>query len=239
MKIRLGGVADPESEIELQTTGLTVENFEPDWRTRMLAVITDPNIAYLLMLVGIYGLLFEGYNPGAILPGVVGAICLLLALFAFQVLPVNFAGLALILLGLGLIAAEAFVPSFGTLGLGGIAAFIFGSIILFDSDVPGFSLSLSVILAVAAGAGLMMFGMMLMLARTRWRKAVSGAEGMLGEIGEALEDFSAEGTVFVHSERWNARTSQALKKGEKIRVIKIDGLLLDVEPVDQSHNGAQ
>ncbi|HHQ14954.1 MAG TPA: nodulation protein NfeD, partial [Chromatiales bacterium] len=115
-----------DKEHELVTEGLEVEEYQPDWRTRLLAIITDPNVAYMLMLAGIYGLLFEGYNPGAILPGVVGAICLLLALYAFQVLPVNYAGLALILLGVALLVAEAFVPSFGALGLGGIAALVFG-----------------------------------------------------------------------------------------------------------------
>ena len=150
-KLRMGA-----SEVTLATKALTLEKFDPDWRTELLAVITNPTIAYGLLLIGIYGLLFEGYNPGAVLPGVVGAICLLLALFAFQVLPVNYAGLALIALGTLLVVAEAFVPSFGALGVGGLIAFIIGSIMLFDTSVPGFSIAMPVIAAIAFVAGLVL-----------------------------------------------------------------------------------
>ena len=133
-----------------------MQRIEADWRTRVLSVITNPTVAYLLLLIGIYGLIFEGYNPGAILPGVVGAICLLLAAYALQVLPVNYAGLALIALGIGLMIAEVFAPSFGALGIGGVAAFVIGSVILIDSDVPGFQISRTLIGAVATvGAGLL------------------------------------------------------------------------------------
>ena len=138
----------------LSTATLQVERIEPDWRTRVLAVLTNPNVAYLLMLAGVYGLLLEGYNPGAILPGVVGAISLLLALYAFQILPVNYAGLGLIILGLALITAEAFAPSFGVLGVGGIAAFVVGSIILMDTKVPGFQIARALIGGVALAGGL-------------------------------------------------------------------------------------
>jgi membrane-bound serine protease (ClpP class) len=127
-----------EGEITLDTAGMTIERYEADWRIKLLATITDPNLAYILMLVGIYGLIFEFYSPGAIIPGVAGGISLMLALYAFNILPVNFAGLALVLLGMALILAEAFLPSFGVLGLGGIAAFTVGSIMLMDTDVPGF-----------------------------------------------------------------------------------------------------
>src|SRR5690606_22207264 len=132
-------------EVQLATRSLEVERIEIDWRTQLLSVITNPNVAYLLMLIGVYGLLLEGYNPGAILPGVVGGICLLLALYAFQVLSVNYAGLALMVLGIALIIAEAFSPSFGALGLGGIIAFVIGSIILMDTEVPGFQIARSLI----------------------------------------------------------------------------------------------
>jgi membrane-bound serine protease (ClpP class) len=214
----------------LETANLTVTFFEPDWRTRLLATITDPNIAYMLLLVGIYGLIFEGYNPGAIVPGVVGAICLLLALFAFQVLPVNYAGLALILLGIMLMVAEAFVPSFGALGLGGIAAFVFGSIILLDSEIPGFQISRGLIGSVAAVGGVLLLGLMMFLVRSFRRPVVSGAEQMLGTSGRAVEDFDQLGDVFVHGERWRARTTNPLQKGDRVRVTAIDGLELDVEP---------
>lgn len=218
---------------ELDTAELEIERYEADWRTKLLATLTDPNIAYLLMLAGIYGLLFEGYNPGAIVPGVVGAICLLLALFAFQVLPVNFAGLALILLGVMLIIAEAFVPSFGALGLGGVAAFVFGSIILLDTDVPGMQIARSLIVGVALVASSLLLILVYTLMRMRQRPAVSGTESMLGQLAEALEDFEEHGAVFINGERWNADTTAAVTKGDRVRIEKIDGLHLQVAPVDE------
>ena len=228
---RVVKVADTEQE--LLTVDMTIEEFEPDWRTKLLATITNPNIAYMLMLAGIYGLLFEGYNPGAIVPGVVGAICLLLALFAFQILPVNYAGLALILLGVMLIVAEAFVPSFGTLGLGGIAAFVFGSIILLDSDIPGMAIARALIGGVALTASTLLLAMIYLLMRIRRKPAVSGIESMLGTIAEALEDFDKTGAVFVNGERWNARSGIAVKKGDKLQITAVDHLVLEVEPLKQ------
>ena len=216
---------------ELDTAGLIIESYETDWRTRLLAVITDPNIAYLLMLAGIYGLLFEGYNPGAIVPGVVGAICLLLALFAFQILPVNYAGLALILLGVMLIIAEAFAPSFGALGLGGVAAFVFGSIILLDTDVPGMAIARSLIIGVALTASALLLALVYALMKMRLRPVVSGTESMLGKIAEVLEDFEQTGTVFIDGERWNARTRSAVKQGERVKITKIKGLVLEIAPL--------
>jgi len=221
-----------DSDQELVTADMTIELFEPDWRTKLLATITNPNIAYMLMLAGIYGLLFEGYNPGAIVPGVVGAICLLLALFAFQILPVNYAGLALILLGVMLIVAEAFVPSFGTLGLGGIAAFVFGSIILLDSDIPGMAIARALIGGVALTASTLLLAMGYLLMRIRRKPAVSGIESMLGTVAEALEDFDKTGTVFINGERWNARSAVTVKKGEKLQITAVDHLVLEVEPLN-------
>ena len=218
--------------VEISTENLVVEIYEPDWRTRLLMVITDPNVAYLLMLAGAYGLLLEGYNPGAFVPGIVGAICILLALFAFQVLPVNYAGLALIALGIALMVGEAFAPSFGALGLGGIVAFVFGSVILMDTDVPGFAISRVLIGTVAAVGGTLLLALILFLMRSRHRPVVSGAEGMLGDTAEALETFTATGTVFVHGERWHATTSQPVIKGQAVTVTGIDGLVLTVEPRD-------
>ncbi len=219
-------------ELELNTSDLLVERFEPDWRTKLLATVTDPNIAYMLLLAGIYGLLFEGYNPGAIVPGVVGAICILLALYAFQLLPINYAGLALILLGVVLIIAEAFVPSFGALGLGGIAAFVFGSIILLDSEVPGFTISRRLIVSVALAAGVLLLGLIMFLARNLRRPVVSGVEEMLGAIGEASEAIDGLGSVFVHGETWKARSTRRIEKGEPVRITAIKGLELEVEPKD-------
>jgi len=218
--------------VEISTENLVVEIYEPDWRTRFLMVITDPNIAYLLMLAGAYGLLLEGYNPGAFVPGIVGAICLLLALFAFQVLPVNYAGLALIALGVALMVAEAFAPSFGVLGLGGIVAFVFGSVILMDTDVPGFAISRLLIGTVAAVGGTLLLALMLFLVRSHRRPVVSGTESMLGEMAEALETFTATGTVFVQGERWKATTLRPVMKGQAVQVTGIEGLVLRVEPRD-------
>ena len=211
-----------------ESTAVTV--IEPDWRSRLLAVITNPTVAYMLLLLGAYGLLFEGYNPGAVLPGVVGAISILLALFAFQILPVNYAGLALMLLGLILMAAEFFVPSFGALGIGGIAAFVFGSVILIDTDVPGFEVAGSAIAGIAFAGSLLIIATIGLAMRARNRQIVSGAEEMPGLLAEALEDFDGEGQVWVHGERWRARAAAPVHKGETLTVTRIDGLLLHVEP---------
>ena len=219
------------SEVTLATAGLSVTRIEPNWRTRLLSVITDPTVAYLLMLIGIYGLIFEGYNPGAIVPGVIGAISLLLALFAFQILPVNYAGLALIVLGIVLIIGETFVPSFGALGLGGIVAFVAGSVILMDSDIPGFGVSLPLIIAIAASGAAVMLGIAMMAARTRYRPIVSGAEELVGAIGEAMGDFEGEGEIWVHSERWTAEVTGSVKKGQQLKVIEVRGLRLVAEPL--------
>jgi len=215
---------------------MALQRIEADWRTRLLSVITNPTVAYLLLLMGIYGLIFEGYNPGAVVPGVVGAICLLLAAFALQVLPVNYAGLALIGLGILLMVAEIFAPSFGALGIGGVAAFVIGSVILIDTDVPGYQVSRSLIGALATvGAGLL-FAIMAIAVKARRAPVVSGIEQMLGKIAEAAEDFQAEGLVDVHSETWNAKTHKPVHQGDRLRVIGVEGLTLLVEP---ERNGDQ
>lgn len=228
-KVKMAG-----GELELRTAGLVVERVQLDWRTKLLAVITNPNVAYLLMLVGIYGLLLEGYNPGAIVPGVVGAISLLLALFAFQVLSVNYAGLALIILGVLLIVAEAFVPSFGALGLGGVAAFVFGSIILMDTETPGFAIAWQIIASVAlVGAGLL-FAIVMYFARSRRRPVTTGAEQLLQEPAMAVGDFEREGMVRVRGELWQATSTTPVKAGQKLRILSVHGLSLQVGPMDLS-----
>lgn len=218
-------------EVTLATQGLSVETVKPDWRTELLSVITNPTVAYGLLLIGIYGLLFEGYNPGAVLPGVAGAICLLLALFAFQVLPVNYAGLALIVLGALLVVAEAFVPSFGTLGVGGLIAFVMGSIMLFDTSVPGFDVAMPIIGGIAFVAGLVLCAIVWMFGRARRRPIVTGVERIVGGTAEAVGDFSEQGAVRLGGEIWNARSSAPLRAGQRVRVVKVDGLLLWVEPL--------
>jgi membrane-bound serine protease (ClpP class) len=211
-------------------TSTLITVIEPDWRTRFLAVISNPTVAYMLMLVGIYGLIFEGYNPGAMVPGVVGAICLLLAAFAFQILPVNYAGLGLMLLGLILIVAEFFVPSFGALGIGGVAAFVFGSLILIDTDIPGFEVASSVIASIAFTGALLVAATIWLAVRARNRHVVSGVEEMAGLPAEALEDFETQGQVWVHGERWLAHSSTPVTKGQVLTVKQVDGLVLQVEP---------
>ena len=223
-------VADRDTVLD--TKELIADEYEADWRTKLLATITDPNIAYMLLLVGIYGLIFEGYNPGAIVPGVVGAICILLALYAFQILSVNYAGLALILLGIVLMIAEAFAPSFGALGIGGIAAFVFGSIILINSDVPGFGINRWLIGSVAAIGGALLLALMYFLVRNLRRPVVSGSEQMIGSTGQVLDDFDTVGQILVHGERWTAHSTQRLFKGQHVRVTGMEGLELRVQPED-------
>ncbi|HET7203220.1 MAG TPA: nodulation protein NfeD [Steroidobacteraceae bacterium] len=217
-------------EVTLQTAGIVLREVQTDWRTELLQLITNPNVAYLLMLIGIYGLLLEGYNPGSVLPGVVGAISLLLALFAFQVLSVNYAGLALIALGVLLIVAESFVPSFGTLGLGGIVAFVIGSVILLDSDVPGFSIAWQLIATMGFAGSLLLLAIVSFAVRARRRPVVSGHEGMLREHAEAVEAFDRRGLVRVHGELWNAVTHTPVQAGQRLRIVRVDGLTLQVEP---------
>lgn len=214
----------------LSTATLQIERIEPDWRTRVLAVLTNPNVAYLLMLAGVYGLLLEGYNPGAILPGVVGAISLLLALYAFQILPVNYAGLGLMILGLALITAEAFAPSFGVLGLGGIAAFVVGSIILMDTKVPGFQVARALIGGVALIGGLVFLLTAGFLVRARRQKVVTGPEQLLQETAVALEDFEHTGMVRLHAEIWRAHSATPVRQGQRLRVLRVTGLAVEVEP---------
>ena len=216
--------------IILKTEGATIQSYEPDWRNRMLAVISDPNVAYILMLLGIYGLFFELWNPGYVLPGVVGGICLLLALYAFQVLPINFAGLGLIILGIAFMVAEAFMPSFGALGIGGVIAFVVGSIILLDTDVEGYTIAWPLIAGVAVISAAFFFAVVVMALKARRRPVVSGREEMIGAIGEALENFKEAGRIRVHSEEWQAQSNSPVKRGQKVKVLALEGLLLQVEP---------
>lgn len=217
-------------EVTLDTAGRMVERIDPDWRSELLSVITNPTVAYLLMMLGLYGLVLEGYNPGALVPGVVGAICLLLALFAFQVLPVNYAGLALIVLGFALILAELFVPSFGILGIGGVVAVIFGSIILMDTDMPGYVIPTGFLVGVGATAGLLFFGVMYLVVRSQRRGRVSGVDTLIGRPAEVIEDFvGGRGRVHVEGEDWSARSGDSLRHGDSVRIKAVDGLVLEVE----------
>ena len=217
----------------LTTQGMQIETIEPDWRTRLLAVIADPNIAYILILLGFYGLLLEFYNPGTIIPGVVGAISLILALFALQVLPVNYAGLGLIILGIIFMSAEAFVPSFGALGIGGLIAFVIGSIMLIDTDAPGYGISPALIATVSVVSATFFIFVLGMVVKARERPVVSGQEQMVGAIGTANAAFSNQGHVHVHGETWRARAVRPVRAGQRVRVTGMDELLLEVEPIDE------
>jgi membrane-bound serine protease (ClpP class) len=229
-------VTTAAGEVVIRSEGLTVERVAPDWRTELLAVITSPTVAYMLLLAGIYGLIFEGYNPGAILPGVVGAICILLALYAFQVLPVNYAGLALIILGVLLMIGEVFVPSFGALGLGGIVAFVVGSIILMDTDVPGFGIPAALIGSVAAVGGSAVMAIIWFAVRARRQPIVSGREDMIGSTAVATVDFQGRGQVRAHGESWNAECSVPVRRGQLLRITDMHGLVLSVEPSESKEN---
>jgi len=214
----------------LETAGVVATAVEPDWRTRFLSVITDPSIAYILILVGIYALVFEFSNPGLVFPGVVGAICVLIALYAFHLLPVNYAGLALMLLGIAFMVGELFFPSFGSLGIGGAIAFVIGSVILIDTDVPGFGVPFSLVLGLAAASAAFLFLVVGMAMKARKRPVVSGREELLGSTGEVLEDCEREGWARVHSETWRITSAAPLKAGQRVRVAGIDGLQLEVIP---------
>ena len=216
--------------LALDTTHVEIEKVMPDWRSRLLAVIGDPGIAYILMLLGIYGLIYEFSNPGMLFPGVVGGICLLLALFALQVMPISYAGLALMVLGIVLMISEAFLPSFGALGVGGIIAFIIGSVMLIDTDVPGYGIPWMLIVPVAAASGLFSFFVVGMAIKARARPVVTGAEEMIGAAGEILEDMEHEGWARIHSEQWRVRSKVPLKRGSRVRVSARHDLILDVEP---------
>jgi membrane-bound serine protease (ClpP class) len=222
---------------QLHTVGLVLEEMEPDWRSRLLSIISDPNVAYLLMLAGIYGLVYEFANPGMMLPGVAGAICLMLALFAFQVLPVNYAGVGLIILGIAFMVGEALVPSFGALGIGGVVAFVMGSVILLDTNVPGYGISPGLIAAVALVSAAFFIFVVGMAVKARRRPIVSGQEELVGAIGTILEDFENDGRVRIHSEVWNAHSSVPLQKGQQVRVRSMRGLVLNVEPLTRENSG--
>jgi len=219
--------------VTLVTSNMVVEEYEPNWRIKILSAIANPETVLLLGVIGLYGLMYEGWNPGAIVPGVVGVICLLLAAYALQVLPVNYAGLALIIVGLALMTAEAFAPSFGALGLGGIAAFVFGAIMMFDSGIPGFGISITFVVAIAATFALLLIWLISYLLKLRKRGAVSGKDSIIGGIGTAMQSFSGTGKVWLEGEAWTAESNVAIEKNQQVIVRALDGLNLKVEPAPE------
>jgi membrane-bound serine protease (ClpP class) len=216
------------TDVVLDTGNLDVQLLAPDWRSRLLATITDPNVAYILLLIGVYGLFFEFANPGFVLPGVAGGISLLLALYAFQILPVSYAGLGLVALGLVFMLAEAFVPSFGALGIGGVLAFVAGSILLYDGNAAGYAVSLPLIIGLAVASAAFFLFIVGAALKARRRPVVSGMEELLQASGEALEDFNGPGRIRVHGETWQARSTEPVTRGERVRVTAMDGLVLQV-----------
>ena len=222
------------SDQRLATRGAAVEVRLPDWRQKALAAVTHPSVALILMMIGIWGLFFEFSAPGHGIPGVTGAICLLVALFALQLLPVNYAALGLVLLGMALLVAEAFSPSFGVLGVGGIIALVAGGVLLFDDDVPGFGVPVPLVvgLALASAAVVALGGGMALKARRR--PVVSGREVLLGTPGEVLQVSDGEAWAEVLGERWKVTGDRPLVAGERIRVVGVDGLTLRVRPDTES-----
>lgn len=222
-----------DGPVTLALAEAEVVAYAPDWRFSFLSIITNPTIAYMLMLAGLYGLLLEGYSPGAILPGTVGAICLLLALYAFQILPINYAGLALMAVGLVLMVAEALAPSFGVLGIGGVVAFVLGSVLLMDTDVPGFGIDPGVIGGVALAAALGMALIIYLLVRARRAPAATGSEGTLeGQLAEVRQLRDGQAWAFVAGEHWRVDSDRPLQPGDRVRVLRREGLRLRVEPLN-------
>jgi len=226
-------VAVLDGKRTLATAGLAIERLEPDWRNRILAALANPQVAVILMMIGIYGLFFEFTSPGFGVPGIAGAISLLVALYAFQLLPVNWAGVLLLAVGAGLMLAEAFLPSFGALGIGGIIAFVVGGLFLMDAEVPGFGIPLALIVGLALASAAILLAIGNLAARSLRRAVVSGREEMLGARGTVIAP-APDGTwwIAVHGENWRARANRPLVPGALVRVERMEGLVLDVSPTD-------
>ena len=219
--------------ITLRTEGATIQTFEPDWKTKFLSIITDPNIAYMLLIIAIYGIFFELMNPGAIFPGVIGMISGVIALYALNMIPFNYAGLLLIILGIAFMVAEVFITGFGILGIGGVAAFAFGSLLLFDADTLGSGVSIPLIIAFSlVSLGFFIFVLQFLI-RSRSVKIVTGVDEMVGAIAEVLESTEKGYRVRCHGEIWYAESKSILEIGQKVRVESLSGLVLHVNPIKE------
>ncbi|MDD5434671.1 MAG: nodulation protein NfeD [Nitrospira sp.] len=218
-------------KVRLDTKGISIEELPMGLRLRILNTLSNPNVAYILMILGIYGLFFELASPGAILPGVVGAICLILAFYAFQTLPVNYAGLALIILGIILFIAEIKIVSYGLLSVAGVIALVLGSIMLMNTDVPFLKISWMVILPAAILTAIFFIFAVGMAVKAHKRRPITGIEGLTGETGEAYTDIDSGGKVFIHGEIWNARSDEAIMKGEKVKIVSTDGMTMVVKKI--------
>ena len=222
-------IALQQGSVELDLAGAVIHDAKPDWRTEFLSTITNPSLVLILGMIGFYGIILEFYNPGSLVPGTIGVICLLLAGYSLQLLPVNYAGLALLLVGIALMVAEAVSPSFGILGAGGIVAFMIGGVIMFDTDVEAYRVGLPVLAATAAVTAAFIVITISMALRMRKRAVTTGAQTMLGTHGVVLADFNDSGQVRVAGEIWEAHTQAPLKAGDTVVVRALDGLTLSVE----------
>lgn len=220
--------------LTLDTTHVEVEHRELDWRAKFLSIITDPMVAYLLLIIGFYGIFFELSSPGYVLPGIVGVIAIILALYAFQLLPVNYAGLALLVAGLGFIIAELYFTSYGILGIGGVIAFIVGSVLLLD--IEGYPIPWGIILGMSAATVSFFLIILRLVLRVRKQNVVSGLEALVGQIAIAQHDFTGEGRVKVGGESWKAVTVVAVKSGQHVKIVKVKGLEVYVEPLNGEEN---
>lgn len=215
----------------LATANLEVVSMPPDWRTRLLVLVTNPNVAFILMLIGVYGLILEFFSPGAVVPGVVGTISLLVALYALAFVPVNYAGVALVLLGVALMVAEVHIGAFGALGVGGIAAFVIGALMMFPTRAPGLSLSGGVVAGATIVSAALLLLVLAALLRSRKRPVVTGSEALIGAEGETVSWQGSEGRIRVMGEIWLARSPAPLSAGNRVKVVGRDGLVLHVEEI--------
>lgn len=231
-KVKLSGL-----EHVLNTENADILFFEMDWREKLFDQLSDPNIAYIFMMLGIYGIIFELSNPGAVLPGIVGGICLLLAFFAFQTLPLNAVGVLLILFGVTLLLLEIKIPSYGALTIGGAISLALGSIMLIDASLPALRVSISVIVPTVIATVLFAMFAVGMGLRAQTRKVTTGQEGLVGQTGEALEDLDPKGKILVSGEYWNAKakgSKSPISKGSSVRVESVENMLLTVVAVPES-----
>ncbi|HEX8828493.1 MAG TPA: nodulation protein NfeD [Xanthobacteraceae bacterium] len=217
--------------LRLETANLEVVSAPPDWRTRLLALVTNPNVAFILMLIGVYGLIFEFLNPGAVAPGLIGTISLLVALYALAFVPINYAGAALLLFGVALMIAEAHIGAFGALGIGGIAAFVVGALMMFPARAPGSTLSGGVVAGAAIGSAVLLLFVLAALLQSRKRPVVTGSEALIGAEGETVSWQGGEGRVRVKGEIWLARSDASLAAGNRVKIVGRDGLVLRVEDI--------
>jgi membrane-bound serine protease (ClpP class) len=221
---------------KILSKNLNVVNYDPDWRNNLLAIITDPQIAYILLMIGIYGLVLEGYNPGALVPGVIGGICLITAFYALQVLPVNYAGLALIILGVLLIVAETMAPSLGILGIGGVMSLTLGSIMLIDSDIPGMEISDGLIGGFSVVSALIVLMILVATGKSLRMKRIPIEKALLGKIGTVESFINGNGFIHIAGELWTVKSDSSLEIGQRVQIISQYGLLLTVEPARSAHN---